>query len=83
MGNSMKTGPEVPDCAMARAFLTVGMMSLTVLMEAQNLHSGLKRDIWLMSCSAPLPYTTSISEVDFKGCYITAAELPAIDSIGL
>ena len=55
MGNSMKTGPGVPDWAMARAFLTVGTISRIVLMDAQNLHSGLKRDIWSMSCSAPLP----------------------------
>lgn len=58
MGNSMKTGPGVPDWAAARASLKVGTISLTVLTEAQNLHSGLKRDIWSMSCSAPLPWTT-------------------------
>ncbi len=64
MGNSMKTGPGVPDWAMARAFLTVGTISLIVLIEAQNLHSGLKRDIWSMSCSAPLPCNTSTAVED-------------------
>jgi len=59
MGNSMKTGPGVPDWAMASAFLTVGTISRMVLMDAQNLQSGLKRDIWSMSCSAPLPCMTS------------------------
>lgn len=62
MGNSMKTGPGVPDWAMASAFLTVGMISLTVLMDAQNLHSGLNRDIWSMSCRAPLPCPTQQTE---------------------
>lgn len=71
MGNSMKTGPGVPDWAMARAFLSVGTISLTVRMEAQNLHSGLKRDIWSMSCSAPLPCNTnSLSAVHFKNYWI-------------
>lgn len=62
MGNSMKTGPGVPDWAAASALLTVGTISLTVRTDAQNLHKGLKSDIWSMSCRAPLPCPTENTE---------------------
>ena len=47
--------PGVPDMAAWRACLTVGMMSLTRVTVAQNLHRGLNRLIWSMSCRAPRP----------------------------
>ena len=35
--------------------LRIGAMSRTDVTVAQYLHRGLKRDIWSMSCRAPLP----------------------------
>lgn len=61
MGNFSAVVPGVPDCAAAKAFLTVGTISLTVLTDAQNLQRGLKRDIWSISCSAPLPCNETVT----------------------
>lgn len=33
-------------------------MSRTQVTVAQNLHTGLKSDIWSMSCSAPRPFNS-------------------------
>lgn len=47
--------PGVPDWASYSAFFRVGTMSRIFVTEAQYLHNGLNRDIWSISCRAPLP----------------------------